>query len=219
MRIERNQAAGPSWRRWTLVTIAGWFVGFLAGFILAGAFEPILGAGPVQGVAGYSVLGVCLGSGVGLTQWLVLRRRTVGIGSWVLASAIGMGIAGGAGYGTAVLLFGYSEGLEGLGSAAAVLGWMLAAAFGGMVTGLLQWRILSRHLRGAGWWAPASTVGWALSFAALGAISVLGFSLTPVTSAFTAAWFLGGLIAGGAVLGAVTGGALLWLLNQPAAQV
>jgi hypothetical protein len=48
-----------------------------------------------------------------------------------------MGIAGGAGYGVAVLVFGYSEGLEDLGSAGAVVGWMLAAAFGGIATGLI----------------------------------------------------------------------------------
>jgi hypothetical protein len=213
---KRKQPAAMSWLRWTLMTSAGWFVGFFGGFVLAGAFEPIVGTGPMQSLAAYAWLGGCLGAGVGLMQWLILRKSIAGIGAWILASAIGMGLAGGAGYGVAVLIFGYSEGLEDLGSAAAVAGWMLAAGFGGIVTGLLQQRVLSRHLRNAGWWVPASAVAWALSIAAFGSMGVLGTYLAPEASPVGAGWFFAGLIAGGLVLGAASGGAIARLSRPPA---
>jgi len=211
---ERQQAAGPSWLRWTVMTSAGWFVGFFGGFTLASAFEPIVGNGPVQATGAYALLGVCLGAGVGWMQWLALRRHIAGSGSWIWASAVGMGVAGGAGYGVAVLLFGYSEGLEDLASAAGVVGWMLAAAFGGTVTGLLQRRVLAPHLRKPGWWVPASTFGWLLSIAAFGSMGVLGSSFVAESSPVGAGWFFAGLIAGGVVLGVVTGGALVRLLSD-----
>jgi hypothetical protein len=129
-----------------------------------------------------------------------------------------MGIAGGAGYGVAVLVFGYSEGLEDLGSAGAVVGWMLAAAFGGIATGLIQRRLRSQHLLRPGWWVPASALGWALSVAALGSMGVLATSLAPETAPAGAGWCCGGLAAGGAVLGVVTGGALVWLSSMPVAE-
>ena len=215
---ERQQVAGPFWLRWTLMTSAGWFAGFFGGFVLASAFEPVVGRGPVQGAGAYALLGFFLGAGVGLMQWLVLRRCTPGVGSWILASAAGMGVAGGAGYGVAVLLFGYSEGLEDLGRVTGVVGWMLAGAFGGIVTGLLQRRLLSRHLRRPGWWVPVSTFGWALSIAAFGSMGVFGSRVVPEPSPVGAGWFFGGLIAGGVVHGVVTGGALVWLLSARAAE-
>ena len=215
----RQQAAWPSRLRWTLLTSAGWFAGFFGGFVLAGAFEPILGTGPLQSVAGYALLGLCLGAGVGLMQWLVLRTRIAGTGSWVLAGAIGMCVAGGAGYGIAVLIFGYSESLEDLGSGAAVAGWVLAAAFGGAVTGLLQRGVLSRHLRRPDWWVPASAAGWALSIAAFGSMGVMGTHFVAEGAPVVAGWFFAGLIAGGLVLGVVTGAALAWLASPPAREV
>jgi hypothetical protein len=87
-------------------------------------------------------------------------------------------------------------------SLAALMGWTMVVAFGGAVTGLLQWLVLRGQVSRAGWWMLASTVGWGLSMAAAGAFEVLtcGLFALPV---------------GGAVLGAVTGGALVWLFRQP----
>jgi hypothetical protein len=36
--------------------------------------------------------------------------------------------------------------------------------FMGLVLGALQWLVLRSHLNGAGWWVPASGVGWGLGF-------------------------------------------------------
>jgi hypothetical protein len=90
-------------------------------------------------VLAYFILGAILGATVGLAQWLVLRRRVSGTGWWVLASAAGIGLAGGVGYGIAVLMFGYSEGLEDLGSFPALLGWL-----GGLTAAAIT-RLLTQH--------------------------------------------------------------------------
>jgi hypothetical protein len=217
MEKSRKQPAAIPWLRWALMTGVGWFVGFFGGFVIAGALEPIVGSGPIQSVVAYAWLGSCLGAGVGLMQWLVLRRSIAGTAAWIGASAVGMGLAGGAGYGVAVLLFGYSEELEDLSSATSVAGWMLAAAFGGIVTGVLQRRVLSPHLPNAGRWVAASAVTWALSIAALGSMGLLATYLAPEASPVGAGWFFAGLIAGGLVLGASSGGVMARLSHPPAA--
>lgn len=203
-------------RRWLWATTVGWFAGFLLGFVAASLAGPLVGIGPLQSVLAYFVLGVSLGSMVGLMQLRALRERLSKTGSWVMSSAAGLGVAGGAGYGAAVLAFGYSEGLEGLGSVAAVFGWTLAVAFGGAVTGVLQWRVLRRHVSRAGWWVSASSLGWGLSMAVAGTVMAVGSrAVVDPPMIYVATLFVGGLLAGGTVLGAVTGAAVVWLLMQP----
>jgi hypothetical protein len=117
-------------------------------------------------------------------------RRVSGVGWWVLASTAGLAGARG---GAAALASGNSEVL---GSYA----WLVAAmALGGAVTGILQWLVLRGMVSRAGWWVLASTVGWALGFAVMDA----GAELVGVDC------ILGALLPG-PVLGAVTGGALVW---------
>ena len=190
-------------RGWALGTTTGWFGGFLLGFVVASFFAWRLGHGPWQGVLGYFIGGTFLGATVGFAQWLVLRRRVSGTNPWVVASAAGMGLAGGASYGTAVLLFGYSEGLEDLASIPALLGWTVAFALGGALTGGLQWRVLVGRVAHAGHWLWVSTVGWGLSIAAAGAVMVTGFQLAG-GSYPGSLWLLGFLVAGGATLGVFT---------------
>ena len=80
----------------------------------------------------------------------------------------------------------------GVGMINADLGWVLGVALFGTMVGVLQWLVLRRQVPRAGWWVLASTVGW-----------VAGMPL---------GGFLGwGAL--GAVYGAITGGALVWLLR------
>ena len=79
-------------------------------------------------------------------------------------------------------------------------------ALGGAVTGILQWLVLRGKVSRAGWWVLASTVGWGLSMTVSRAIP------WGVTDGIC---ILLGLVVSGAVLGAVTGAALVWLLRQP----
>jgi hypothetical protein len=204
MTVERNQIGREIWVVWVFLSTMGIFIGFFMGFILVNIILGDVNGRSVLGeILEYSILGAGLGSVVGLGQWLILRDQISRAGWWILASAAGFAVAGG-GYVAAVGAFSYSEGLEGLGSFAAVLGWTVVGALGGAVAGILQWLVLRRQVSRAGWWVLASTVGWGLSMAVLGALFYVE---------------LVGLLVGGAVLGAVTGGALVWLLRQPVPEV
>ncbi len=85
----------------------------------------------------------------------------------------------------------------------------LYVVMGGLLVGLIQRRLLRAHSERANWWVPACVVGWALPAGAI----ALG-------DAASGGW--GGLVSiaamllGGAGLGAVTGGTLVWMLRRPA---
>jgi hypothetical protein len=169
------------------------FVGFTMGWFLTAFIFLVLGARLELAIPFF---GIMLGIGVGILQWLVLRRRVSGAGWWILASTAG-------GYGIIQAGFeGFSQSLESYGL---LLSFTGVVALGGAVTGILQWLVLRGKVSRAGWWVLASTVGW-----------VLG-----VTVARAFPWggddsdFIGALVVTGAVLGVVTGGALVWLLRQP----
>lgn len=206
MRTEHS-GIGHFWWRWISGCLIGWFLGFLIGFVVAGSFGGVVTHGPVPSTIAYLGLGIAVGTGVGLMQWRLLRSRFSGGVSWVVTNGLGMGLAGGVGYGAAVLIFGYSEGLEDPLNAPAILGWTLVAACGGLIAGLLQRRILIRQVpaQKADHWVLASTLGWGLSFTAFGTIGAVGFRvIVPVMPGAGALIFFAALIAGGLTLGLVT---------------
>jgi hypothetical protein len=203
MTVERMHIGWRFWLQWVLASTVDWFVGFYVGFV-SGTMFLVSTAKSVPGdILVYFILGAALGSGVGLVQWLVLRRRISRAGWWVLASTAGFAVAVAGGSGAAVVAFGYDMGgvMSGF---MPVLGWTVVAALGGAVTGTLQRLVLRGQVSRAGWWVLASTVGWGLSMA----VMARGFGVMGVGGLF---WPLAG-----AGLGAVTGGALVWLLRQPA---
>src|SRR6266508_5514013 len=74
---------------WALATVAGVVIGILSiltvvsGLALAGTSTVLVGI----------IGGAALGGGVGIAQWLVLRRHVGSAGWWIVASAAG-GIVG-----------------------------------------------------------------------------------------------------------------------------
>ncbi len=207
MRTEHSGSGGHFWWRWISGCLIGWFLGFLLGFVVAGSFGGVVTNGPVPSTLAYLGLGIAVGMGVGLLQWRLLRSRFSGGVWWVVTSGVGLGLAGGIGYGAAVLIFGYSEGLEDPLNAPAILAWTLVAALGGLIAGLLQRRILIRQVpaQKANRWVLASTLGWALSFTAFAGVGAIGFkALVPAVPAAGALIFLVALVAGGLALGTVT---------------
>lgn len=200
------------WWRWLASCVVGWFLGFLVGFIFAGSFEGIIGTGPVQGALGYTALGLFVGAGLGFMQWRILRQHLAGVASWIAASAVGLGIAGGVGYSVAVLILGYSEDIV---SVSAVLGWTITAGIGGVIAGLWQQRVLTRDGNDSHGWMLTSTLGWALSFAAFGTAAIVSDRvLRPVLPGIEGVDFFVALIVGGVVLGAVTATAACKILGD-----
>ena len=189
MKIQRTHVGWGFWFWWVLASTVGYAVGNAAGMKVLRA---VVGAAEYRG-KGFVVailLGVVMtGAAVGVIQWLVLRREVSGAGWWVLASTVGW-VMGTAAAGLGILLVGLQE-------FSPVSASLVFSVMVGAVVGVLQWLILRRQLRRAGWWVPASIVGWAMGQAAHGAI---------------------GLPAVGAVSGAITGIALVRLLRQPIAE-
>jgi hypothetical protein len=220
MTIERNRIGWGFWLWWVLVSTVGWFVGFIMGFVLATIIvEPSMAGGGVLGsTLGYFMFGALLGSVVSLMQWLVLRLHVSRAGWWmagwwILASTAGFAVAFGAPRAAegAIEAFGYSEVFDELGTFAMVLGLTLTVALGGAVTGILQMLVLRARVFRAGWWVLASAVGWGLGMAML----VCGLWLDEVSVSDSELALFGSGVGGGVVMGAVTGGTLVWLLRQP----
>jgi hypothetical protein len=95
--------------------------------------------------------------------------------------------------------------------------YSLAFAMGlvlGLVLALPQWLVLRRHTGRAGWWIPANALAWALGMV----VVFLGAGSVPdtVTSFRQLLIIPLSLAAAGAVVGAVHGTALVWLLRQRA---
>jgi len=203
MKVKESQVGWGFWLGWVLASTMGVVVGsimvLVIGLLIYGLLEELIGSAGTdilfESGGPWLVMGIMLGIGVGILQWLVLRRRVSGVGWWVLASAAG-------GYG--ILQAGF-QGLSESLSFGALLSFTGVVALGGAVTGTLQWLVLRGQVSRAGWWVLASTVGWGLVGAVLGAFP-WGVGDTDALVA---------LVVTGAVLGAVTGGALVWLLRQP----
>ncbi len=166
-------------------------VGFAA--IVAGRGLGV--SGFPQSHTAYAASGAILGGAVALAQWVVLRRQIRNAwplaGYWVLGStaayAIGLSIA-------------FSPG-----AVLRALGWtppnrlvalFVAVSALGALVGMIQWLALRTRLPRSGWWVLASAVGATLGWAS-----------------GEAAGGLGGVALGIAVLAAITGATLVWLLR------
>jgi len=93
--------------------------------------------------------------------------------------------------------------------------YTLAAAMGiglGAILGAAQWLALRRHVPKAGWWIPANALAWMLGMV----VVFLGTSFIPAEgiTAPVALILLLFVVAAGAVVGAVHGLVLIWLLHQ-----
>jgi hypothetical protein len=154
-------------------------------------------AGLAAGLASANVLGQFsyLFAGIipGVLQWLLLRRKVVGIGWWAVMSGIGLA----AGFFLGMLPINMA-GVDGPQVAPLIA---LGFALMGAVPGTLQWLLLRRRVSWAGWWVLASSIG----------MVGCGMTFMRLTRGADVHVIWGGA-AGGAVYGAVTGAVLHWLL-------
>lgn len=158
------------------------------------------------------------GSLVGTAQWLVLQRPLPGIQwrTWVGATALGACIAWTLGMFPSTFMFnGSGSATGGSGTMSDLMVYVLAAGMGlvlGPILAVPQWLSLRRHVPKAGWWVPANALAWMLGMVVI----FIGTSFIPA-SGFT--WQIAMLlilfvVAAGALVGAVHGWFLLWLLHR-----
>lgn len=221
--IQKTGGAGAGlWLRWILANALGEALG-LGGTALIWALS-VLYAGEGTGLyailllAAFSVLAGTLieGTVVGTAQWLVLRGPLPRIRwrTWVLATGAGAFLAWTLGMIPSTLL---SLGSGGDASSAepgeaTVLGLALVMGLAlGPVLGVVQWLVLRRFVRRAALWVPANALAWGCGmvviFAGIDLALDGGFSpgVVPIL-ALT-------LACAGALVGAVHGLALVWLLR------
>lgn len=179
--------------RWLRGTFYGWVLGFVLVLLLALGGEAV-GMGESQ-----FAVGVGMGAGVGFAQGRMARSWLATPWRWATASLVGMGSP-----------FVVND-LLGLANVEIPFFVPVCVAAGGLLAGWLQ-RSLLRPVSGrVGWWLLASAAGWTLA-AAPAAIAP-----SPRGGPWTALLSVARILAGGVVLGAVTGGALVWIRRAPQA--
>ncbi len=210
------------WLRWVLANVAGEMVGLgttalLAAYALStGATDlpTVLAMAAIVVVAG----AVIEGTAVGTAQWLVLREPLTVLPwrAWTLATAAGAFVAWTLGMVPSTLAnIGADAGGVPPAEMDSIATYGLAFVMGfllGPVLGLPQWLVLRRYVRRAGWWVFANAVAWAPAMAIIfaGAGSVPPGGGGPVLVLV----LLSTLAAAGAVVGAIHGLFLVWLLRQ-----
>ncbi len=214
------------WLRWVFANAAGEALGLGTTALIGAAVVSFLGEGrgalATLTLAAVAVLAGTLveGTAVGTAQWSVLRGPLPGMcwRTWAVATGVGAFLAWMLGMvPSTVLSLGAGSGGAGAAPAepgeAVVLG--LAFLMGlvlGPVLGFAQWLALRRYVSHAALWMPANAMAWAFGmvviFAGIDPAIGGGFGLLSVAIlALT-------LACAGAVVGAIHGLALVWLLRS-----
>lgn len=205
MTVLKRSDGGRLWALWVLASLAALELAFLA-------TEPVAGRllfGPSQlglepRVAGLSLIPVRLataGAGLGLAQWLVLRRRIEHVGRWPVATTVGAVLS-------APLLIVIALAFQlpephKLGQTESLAFAALNGSATGICIALGQLPVLGRRLAGTQVWLAAGVVGYGLGAVSTMALSVYAFLPFELNAAVT-----------GGILGAVTGLALLHLFGR-----
>ena len=186
MSPESNQIETHFLRKWIIATGIAWPVGMIVSIIVAYIVNIIY---PKETNL---VVGLVTGAIVGYSQWFVLKRQHKASSFWGLACSIGMGLP----FIVVVILAEAGVDFSDL-PGGEFLGRIGIGVIGGLLSGLLQVRVLRKYYVKARWWVLVSAAGWGLCWLA---------------SSIGASWVtLIGFLLGGFILGLVTGLGLLWI--------
>ncbi len=159
--------------------------GWAIGFFLCEALEQFLTT--------FFIDGLVIGSAMGIAQGLVLRRRIAPILLWVVASIIGFAI------GKFVA--------DAVGPALPeVAATVVSGAIIGLSAGIAQSLVFLNRFSRVWWWVAANVVAWAVGWSL---ISLADGSDMSIAMAYVVG------AAGAAVIGVITGIALLGLVRHP----
>lgn len=198
-------------------------------------FVALLGAshfGHAISLLSQTLVGGAIGAVLGASQSLVLRHHIRQTASWVWATAIGMAIGNALSYVASGMAYRITYGsrpapFPAVDPSGAIAVMAIKAAVVGIAVGMVQWLVLRRKVRVAGWWVLASVLGWSV-----GMIPGHwgGAALHNVWGSGGLGWHtLGGLFIHlvepqglpiiGAVVGAITGVALVLLIRGHTSEV
>jgi hypothetical protein len=172
------------WFKWIILNALGDVIGALVGGSIGYIFFP------TDAPRFALVAGLIAGFIFGFAQWLLLRQLINGVGWWILATGVALAI--GDPIGTIVVTRGES-----------VIPHLFAASLGslviGSILGFLQWLIFRKKFGGASTtWIVAILIA-----------SLVGTFISRIPNSLIL-----GMLARGAVSGAITGYALVWLMQR-----
>lgn len=172
--------------RWTRTTFLGWLVGVVLIIVLSSFLDSI----GIEHMQFY--IGIGMGTGVGLTQWMLLRKLFAVRTSWIWASIVGMGLP--FILLDLVLADTFSNKLP------------LSVALGGITTGILQYRILKNHFQKASHWIIGCSIAWILATVTVLTVDyTMTVRATGLTNLLLALLNLSLILSGGLILGIITG--------------
>ncbi len=192
-----DNASGPDnynpslyWLVWTVATAVGWLLGTLINFVLIGLFRLDVLSAAVQAnpdqASQSDVLLLMLAS----VAILLLLGGIIGALQWLVLRRQVPGLSRWAPF-------------TALGVA---LGSLVALLFMGVGVGVTQWMLLRRVFNKTVWWLVISAVAWPAAYL-IGNVAAASIESLPLAGAANA-------LVSGAIVGAITGAALLWLLRQ-----
>ena len=191
--------------RWIWLTTAGWLIGILLviGFAMLG--EIILHTNDESG--GQAAVGIGMGTGVGLMQWVVLRKYLESVQKWLWFSIIGFTLS--------YVSFDLIAANIDLAIKAEVA-LPLATTLGALISGWLQYKFILRNITSkASNWIAYNTIAWLLAHLITSGMLLINmktsFNIPKVIIAVVALFFL---TVGGPILGFITGRFIVPVINK-----
>jgi len=180
------------WLLWTFATIFGLILGIAISLSVIIAISKITNIHE-DTITNYIILPI-IGFSVGIFQWLMLRKHVSWARMWIWLTTAGWVIS-------FLLAFSLYNWLTSISGTEFTDTWQKAIQFTliAIFIGGFQWLLLKRHISRSGWWILANVIGWN----AVGLLAGAGAMVSVLES-----------IPMGISVGAVTGLALTWLLQQ-----
>lgn len=210
-RIQHGSQQHPGWHLWLLwvgATALGELLGFIAPAI-AGSTAAAVGLSDLERLPPLVLAGMIEGATFSWVQWLVLRRYLPQLSGriWIGATAVAAGFAWALG-----LLPSSISNFEAIPTAVLILGAIVLGSAFLVLIGGAQWLALRHVTARAGWWILANAIGWPLGVV----VSIFGIGLIP-DDASVGLMIVMGVVSAvmmGVIVGAITGGFLVWLLRD-----
>lgn len=182
-------------KQWIIASFLGWLAGAVMVIFTSGAFDAI-------GLEGFQFyIGISMGAGVGFFQWRKLSRAGIGV-EWIWSTMFGMGIP--------FLLVDLVKRFTGFSFGDNYL--PVCITIGALLTSVWQMLFLKRNYTAAHSWLWICLTGWVLASWTVISIDYVKLFIHHNLALFFINLTL--IISGGAVLGAVTGPALIKILLQ-----
>jgi hypothetical protein len=140
------------WARWIVASAVGAYLGTAVTALVGLVVAKAVGGGAEDSVPG----GILLGAGLGIAQWLVLRRRLPGAEQWMWASIAGAVVF-------SVLRHPLLLAVSSIPGAVLRIGAFVDALALGASIGFAQWLVLRRHVSRSGWWLVACVGGYGIA--------------------------------------------------------